>query len=265
MKKTGVKDEAKAREPGEDKIYRLKISLAYVYPPLWRRLEVYAGMDMASLATAIKVVFGWSGDHMCEFDIKGRRIGDGGGWALEEDPRAMEKEFRRLFEEAREAPKKGQDPRLPAKLLSSFAAKYEQSVLAKLQYAIQPAQAAEEPKEIPVLRELVPRVRTKFKFIYDFGDNWEHDLEVEKILPPEPRVAYPRCTGGARADPLEDCGGIWGYEQMIQAVGHPEHERYADLVEWGLKKWDSEKFSVQETDRSLAKAFQRKGVRHHST
>ena len=110
----------------------------------------------------------------------------------------------------------------------------------------------------PALWEMVPRVRTKFRYVYDFGDNWEHLIEVEKIMAAEPGVHYPRCADGARANPLEDCGGAWDYQDFVDAVGHPQHPRYGDLVEWGLKKWDPEHFSVEKADRQLAKAFRRK-------
>jgi hypothetical protein len=63
---------------------------------------------------------------------------------------------------------------------------------------------------------------------------------------------------GARANPIEDCGGLWGYNSLVEAAGNPDHERYADLEEWGMEKWDPEKFSVEEADRKLARVFRRK-------
>jgi len=55
--------------------------------------------------------------------------------------------------------------------------------------------------------------RAKVVYSYDFGDDWRHDIVVEKIIPAEPGVAYPRCTGGRRAAPPEDCGGIWAFNE----------------------------------------------------
>ena len=56
--------------------------------------------------------------------------------------------------------------------------------------------------------------RAKVVYRYDFGDDWRHDIVVEKIIPAEPGVAYPRCTGGRREAPPEDCGGIWAFNEQ---------------------------------------------------
>jgi hypothetical protein len=71
-------------------------------------------------------------------------------------------------------------------------------------------------------------------YVYDFGDDWRHRIDVEKIAALEPGVAYPRCTGGRRAaPPAEDIGGIWGLEEIAYLVTHPEAdppEHFEDLV-----------------------------------
>jgi hypothetical protein len=56
-------------------------------------------------------------------------------------------------------------------------------------------------------------------YVYDFGDNWEHRIQLEKILPREKNINYPICIKGKRACPPEDCGGIWGYEKSV--VSYP--------------------------------------------
>jgi len=71
-------------------------------------------------------------------------------------------------------------------------------------------------------------------YVYDFGDSWHHRIEAEKIMPLDPGVRYPRCTGGRRAaPPAEDIGGIWGLEEVVYLVTHPEAdlpEHFEDLV-----------------------------------
>jgi len=72
----------------------------------------------------------------------------------------------------------------------------------------------------------------KPKYIYDFGDSWEHALTVEKMLIPEPNVAYPLCTGGKRNCPPEDCGGIPGFYNKLEALADSNHEEHEDVREW---------------------------------
>ena len=59
-------------------------------------------------------------------------------------------------------------------------------------------------------------------YTYDFGDNWEHMIILEKILPREPGIKYPRCIKGKRACPPEDVGGIWGYEEYMEKLKNPD-------------------------------------------
>lgn len=59
-------------------------------------------------------------------------------------------------------------------------------------------------------------VGDKFKYIYDFGDDWQHEIEIEAVLEPDPDGYYPDCIGGARACPTEDCGGIPGYLHLLK-------------------------------------------------
>jgi hypothetical protein len=77
--------------------------------------------------------------------------------------------------------------------------------------------------------------RAKVVYSYDFGDDWRHDIVVEKIIPAEPGVAYPRCTGGRRDGPPEDCGGIWAFNERFGATGDSFtvgdlNEQLADLA-----------------------------------
>ena len=55
-------------------------------------------------------------------------------------------------------------------------------------------------------------LKEKFRYVYDFGDDWVHDITVEKVYVPETPLSVPVCLGGKRAGPPEDCGGVWGYE-----------------------------------------------------
>lgn len=73
---------------------------------------------------------------------------------------------------------------------------------------------------------------SKFQYIYDFGDDWLHDIKVEKMLERDPEMKYPVCIEAAGAAPPEDCGGLWGYYDMLEAIADPEHPEHEDYVEW---------------------------------
>jgi len=81
---------------------------------------------------------------------------------------------------------------------------------------------------------------------YDFGDNWEHKLRLEKILHRERNINYPICIKGERACPPEDCGGIWGYEDFLEIIKNPNHEEHEKMLEWIGGEFDPEHFDVKE-------------------
>ena len=102
------------------------------------------------------------------------------------------------------------------------------------------------------LAQVVRGEKFKFYYSYDFGDGWEHEILVEKILPREPEVVYPICLKGKRACPPEDCGGPWGYPEFLEAIqdiSHPEHE---DLLEWVGGDFDPEDCNLEEINQRLA-------------
>ena len=83
-------------------------------------------------------------------------------------------------------------------------------------------------------------------YTYDFGDNWLHKVQLEKILPREQIVNYPICIKGKRACPPEDCGGIWGYEELLEIIKNPGHEEHEEMLEWLGGDFDLEHFDVKE-------------------
>ena len=87
---------------------------------------------------------------------------------------------------------------------------------------------------------------SKADYVYDFGDGWEHSIKLEKILPRETGVAYPRCIGGKRACPPEDCGGIGGYAEFLEAIGDPANELHEDMLDWVGGSFDPEDFNPSE-------------------
>lgn len=79
-------------------------------------------------------------------------------------------------------------------------------------------------------------------YIYDFGDNWEHTVKLEKIMPRDEKIVYPTCLEGERACPPEDCGGIPGYEDLLMTISDPGDKEYEDTIEWLGDDFDPEYF-----------------------
>jgi len=95
--------------------------------------------------------------------------------------------------------------------------------------------AERQDEAAATLAQVAAAERAKVVYSYDFGDDWRHDIVVEKIIPAEPGVAYPRCIGGRRDAPPEDCGGIWIFNEQFADLGDlfdvaDMNERLADLA-----------------------------------
>ena len=79
----------------------------------------------------------------------------------------------------------------------------------------------------------VAQTRNKtFKYVYDFGDDWQHTVKLEAIAAPEPEAVYPRLLSAKGRCPPEDIGGPWGYAEYLEAMADPNHERHAEMLEW---------------------------------
>jgi len=95
------------------------------------------------------------------------------------------------------------------------------------------------------LDQLLRREKDWIVYEYDFGDGWEHKIVLEKISESVGAAAVPSCTGGKRACPPEDCGGIWGYGRFLEAIGDPAHPEHAEMLEWVGEGFDPEAFDVE--------------------
>src|SRR3972149_3664448 len=92
------------------------------------------------------------------------------------------------------------------------------------------------------LGQIAPQARAKFMYEYDFGDSWEHEILVEKILPPDPQMKHPVCLKGKGACPPEDVGGVWGYAEFLRAIRDPEHSEHDEYLEWVGDEFDPKAF-----------------------
>ena len=101
------------------------------------------------------------------------------------------------------------------------------------------------------LADLAPGPKKKFIYEYDFGDSWEHEVRVEKALPPDLAFKHPVCLAGANACPPEDCGGIHGYYELLAALADPKHEQHEEMKEWVGGKWDASQFDLEGINAGL--------------
>src|ERR1035437_413441 len=74
--------------------------------------------------------------------------------------------------------------------------------------------------------DLLKKEKDKIIYEYDFGDSWEHEILLEKILPIDLTTKYPVCLAGKMNCPPEDCGGVWGYSDMLAVLKDKSHEEY---------------------------------------
>ena len=103
---------------------------------------------------------------------------------------------------------------------------------------------------------ILGRVGSKAIYTYDFGDTWEHGIVLEKRHPVEQNITYPVCTDGQLGCPPEDCGGIPGFYELVEALNDPNHERHEEMPDW-IGDFDPQAFSVDKVNRVLTPARRR--------
>jgi hypothetical protein len=175
-------------------IYRLKIALAEIAPPVWRRIRVRGDLSLERLHDIFQSAMGWQNAHLHEWTVGGRRYGQ---------PEPDEPE-------------------------------YEVDDDAKL-----------------TLREAAPVEEARFEYVYDLGDSWRHEVTVEKIESPDPKLRAAACLAGERACPPEDCGGPLGYEEFLKAIRDPRHPEHKDHLAWIGGRFDPEAFDLVAVNRRL--------------
>lgn len=99
--------------------------------------------------------------------------------------------------------------------------------------------------------DLLKVEKDKVIYEYDFGDSWEHDIVLEKILPHDSKLVYPLCIKGKMNCPPEDCGGIYGYANMLEIIKNPKHKNYEEFIEWLGEEFDPEYFNINEVNNLL--------------
>ncbi len=101
------------------------------------------------------------------------------------------------------------------------------------------------------ISQLLISEKDKIVYEYDFGDGWEHEILLEKILPVDKTIKYPICIKGKMNCPPEDCGGVWGYADMLEIIKDPTHEEYENYMGWLESGFDPEEFDIEAVNEML--------------
>ncbi|MBU0728246.1 MAG: plasmid pRiA4b ORF-3 family protein [Proteobacteria bacterium] len=125
-----------------------------------------------------------------------------------------------------------------------------------------PADLDDEWSEIKALDEkkfrlcdLEADMRKRCMYEYDFGDGWQHEIEIEKVITSAEKPSqYPVLLAGARACPPEDVGGVPGYENFLEAMNDPQSEDHAEMMRWyGSDTFDPDFFEMDAINKILKK------------
>lgn len=208
-------------------IYEVRITLNGSKPPIWRKLAVPSDIILGDLHDVIQITMGWTNSHMHRFRLRDK--------GLKPSPQEIAQRVRQDdFDEA---------------FLDRMGG--QRVFVTKVTPWGEPTDMEGENEDAVTLDEVCPKVKSKMIYEYDFGDGWEHTIEVQKIVEPEPGVEYPICLAGKKACPPEDCGGIWGYYEFLETIVDPDHEDHEDMLEWLGDDFDADAFDLEEVNAIL--------------
>lgn len=208
-------------------VFQLRITLRDSKPPIWRRVAVPADITLGQLHEVIQIAMGWTDSHLHQFMLQDKSL-------INRDPQVIA----RLSEEGRY-----DDIFAATRGIRVFVSKTDPFG--------DELDMEGEDEDAVTLADVCPKVKSKLTYEYDFGDGWEHIVEVQKIVEPKSGEAYPRCLAGRKACPPEDCGGVFGYYRMLEVAADPEHEEHDDIVEWLGEDFDPEAFDIDEVNEML--------------
>ena len=101
------------------------------------------------------------------------------------------------------------------------------------------------------LGHVVDKGFRRLTYEYDFGDSWRHTIEVESVEDEPTGDDWVSCLEGARSCPPEDCGGVGGYEHLLEVVFDPTHPEFEEMREWVGPGFDPERFDLAAVNAAL--------------
>lgn len=103
------------------------------------------------------------------------------------------------------------------------------------------------------LAQLIERGVERFIYTYDFGDDWQHDIEFERTLRARAGIEYPILVAGERQSPPEDCGGPFGFLEIVDALSDPDHPDHEELFDWYGERFDPEDMNLDTVEAMLSR------------
>ncbi len=95
--------------------------------------------------------------------------------------------------------------------------------------------------------------RAQFTYGYHFGEGWQVEIKVEKVVALEKGIVYPSCIGGERAGPPEDCGGLEAFHDMLACIKEPDTDLGREWLEWLGPDYDPETCDLEKLNKALKK------------
>lgn len=209
------------------RVLQLRITLSDSKPPIWRKLAVPSDIVLGRLHEVLQIAMGWMNGHLHQFRLRDKN--------LKPSPQEIARRF--------------QQDEWDDEFLGRMRG--ERYFVTKVTSWGEPTDMDGEDEEAVTLGEVCPKVKSKLIYEYDFGDGWEHTIEVQKIFEPEPGVEYPICLGGKKACPPEDCGGTWGYYELLETIADPDADDHEEVVEWLGGGFDPDAFDLEEVNAIL--------------
>lgn len=197
------------------KIYVFRVHLTGIKPQIWRRIQMPQDSNFEDLHLVIQTAFSWANSHCHHFRIKNPKTGD---TDIIKNPEQSGVDFmwQRFMNLGGKKP--------------------------FLEEAIKISDYFTKPQDFA-------------KYLYDFGDKWEHYVVLEEIVPAKPDKVYPRCVNGKRSAPPDDIGGIPGYEDFLKIISNPNHKEYKERMQWlceiGKGDFGPEKFDITATNNAI--------------
>lgn len=203
------------------KAVEIKVNLELEKYNVWRRLVVPLNITFTKLHKVLQAAFGWKDYHLHEFFILENEVSDNDySNKVSVNHPAYNKE--------------GYKPVVNL-VCSDDAFDYPNDIPMKLEENIR-------------LNEYIPKYR-RMKYNYDFGDNWQHYIEVEKIIE-DFDLNYPVCIEGEGNTPPEDVGGETGYDDFLEIISNEKHPEYRVMLEWG-KSQGYKDFDLEKINRKI--------------